>query len=102
MIWAAVLVGSAVCYALKALGFVVPQRMLDQPQVAALVGMFPVALLAALLAVVTLGDGQALVLDARFAAVLAAGVALALRAPFLVVVLVGAGTAALLRAVGLG
>lgn len=102
MIWLAVLAGSAVCYALKALGFVIPQRVLEQPKVAALVGMFPVALLAALLAVVTLADGQSLVLDARVAAVLAAGIALALRAPFLVVVLVGAGTAALLRAVGLG
>lgn len=102
MIWLAVLAGSAVCYALKALGFVIPQRVLEQPKVAALVGMFPVALLAALLAVVTLADGQSLVLDARIAAVLAAGIALALRAPFLVVVLVGAGTAALLRAVGLG
>lgn len=102
MIWVPVLVGSAVCYALKALGFVVPQRFLEQPRVAALVGMFPVALLAALLAVVTLGDGQSLALDARVAAVFAAGVALTLRAPFLVVVLVGAGTAALLRAIGLG
>ena len=74
MIWVAVLVGSAVCYALKALGFVVPQRFLEQPRVAALVGMFPVALLAALLAVVTLGDGQSLALDARVAAVFAAGV----------------------------
>lgn len=102
MIWVAVLAGSAVCYALKALGFVVPQRFLEDPRVAALVAMFPVALLAALLAVVTVGDGQALAVDARVAAVLAAGVALVLRAPFLVVVLVGAGTAALLRAAGLG
>jgi uncharacterized membrane protein len=102
MIWFAVLVGSATCYALKALGFVVPQRMLEEPRVAALVGMVPVALLSALLAVVTVADGTALVLDARVAAVLAAAVALALRAPFLVVVVVGAGTAALLRAAGLG
>lgn len=31
MIWAAVLIGSAVAYTLKALGFVVPERMLDKP-----------------------------------------------------------------------
>lgn len=102
MIWVAVLAGSAVCYALKALGFVVPQEWLQRPQVAALVGMFPVALLAALLAVVTLADGMSLVLDARLAAVGAAAIALWLRAPFLVVVLVGAGTAAGLRAFGVG
>lgn len=102
MIWVAVLAGSAVCFGLKALGFVVPQRLLDDPMVARLVAMFPVALLAALLAVVTLGDGRAVVVDARVAAVAAAAVALLLRAPFLVVVFVGAATAAGLRAAGLG
>jgi branched-subunit amino acid transport protein len=102
MIWVAVLAGSAVCFGLKALGFVVPERMLDNEIVSRLVAMFPVALLAALLAVVTVGDGQAVVLDARLAAVAAAAVALLLRAPFLVVVLVGAATAAGLRAAGLG
>lgn len=100
MIWAAVLLGSAACYALKALGFVVPERFLDKPVVAQLVAMFPVALLSALLAVVAVGDGMALRIDARLAAVLAAAVALTLRAPFLVVVVVGAGTAALIRAFG--
>lgn len=102
MIWVAVLAGSAVCFGLKALGFVVPQRLLDDPMVARLVAMFPVALLAALLAVVTVGDGRAMVVDARVAAVAAAAVALLLRAPFLVVVFVGAATAAGLRAAGLG
>ena len=100
MIWAAVLLGSAACYALKALGYVVPGRVLDKPLVAQLVAMFPVALLSALLAVVTLGDGMAITFDARVAAVMAAAIALALRAPFLVVVVVGAATAAILRALG--
>ncbi len=94
------LLGSAVCYALKALGFVVPQHYLEKPLVAQLVAMFPVALLSALLAVVTVGQGMAVVVDARLAAVAAAAVALSLRAPFLVVVLVGAATAALIRALG--
>lgn len=102
MIWVAVIAGSALCFGLKALGYVVPQSLLERPRVAALVAMFPVALLAALLAVVTMADGMTVVIDARFAAVCAAAVALLLRAPFLVVVLVGAGTAALLRAFGLG
>lgn len=94
------LLGSAACYALKALGFVVPQHYLEKPLVAQLVAMFPVALLSALLAVVTVGQGMAVVVDARLAAVAAAAVALSLRAPFLVVVLVGAATAALIRALG--
>lgn len=98
MIWAAIIGGSLLCYLLKALGFVVPERFLQRPQVTQLVGMFPVALLAALLAVVTVGDGMSVTLDARVAAVAAAAIALALRAPFLVVVVVGAATAAVLRA----
>lgn len=97
MIWAAVLIGSAVAYTLKALGFVVPERMLDKPLVAQLVAMFPIALLSALLAVVTVADGMAVVIDARVAAVAAAAVALMLRAPFLVVVVVGAASAAFIR-----
>lgn len=100
MIWTAVLLGSAACYTLKALGFVVPEHYLEKPLVAQLVAMFPVALLSALLAVVTVGQGMAVVVDARLAAVAAAAVALSLRAPFLVVVLVGAATAALIRALG--
>lgn len=98
MIWAAIIGGSLLCYLLKALGFVVPERFLERPLVTQLVGMFPVALLAALLAVVTVADGMSVVFDARVAAVAAAAVALALRAPFLVVVFVGAATAAVLRA----
>jgi hypothetical protein len=43
--------------------------------------MFPVALLSALLAVVTVGDGMAITVDARLAALAAAAVALLLRAP---------------------
>ncbi|HQR78786.1 MAG TPA: AzlD domain-containing protein [Actinomycetota bacterium] len=96
--WVAVLVSSALCYALKALGFVIPERYLDRPVVKHLVAMFPVALLSALLAVVTVGHGMTVVVDARLAALAAAAVALLLRAPFLVVVLVGAATAALIRA----
>lgn len=96
--WAAVLIASALCYALKALGYVVPERYLDKPWATHLVAMFPVALLSALLAVVTAGKGMTLVVDARLAGLAAASVALLLRAPFLVVVVVGAATAALIRA----
>ena len=39
MMWATVLLASAACYALKALGFVVPERFLDKPMVSQLVAM---------------------------------------------------------------
>ena len=45
----------------------------------------------------TLGDGQAIVVDARIPAVLVAAGLLLLRAPFLVVVVAAALVAALLR-----
>ena len=59
--------------------------------------LLTVALLAALVAVQTLGAGQAIVVDARLPAVLVAAGLLLLRAPFLVVVIAAALVAALLR-----
>lgn len=56
------------------------------------------ALLAALVAVQSLGDGQALVIDERLIGVAAAGVALWRKAPLLVVVLVAAAATAMARA----
>jgi branched-subunit amino acid transport protein len=102
MIWAAVIASAVGCYALKLLGLSVPSSVLDRDWVRASAVALPVALLAALTAVQTVGDAQRLVVDARLAGVAAGVVALLLRAPFLVVVGVAAATAALLRAVGAG
>ena len=55
------------------------------------------ALLAALIAVQTLGAGQALVVDTRVPALAVAGLLYWLRVPFLVVVIAAAVVAALLR-----
>ncbi|GGX07550.1 AzlD domain-containing protein [Streptomyces chartreusis] len=74
------------CYAVKLIGLLVPAGALEKPLVRRLAALLPVALLAALTAQQTFGDGQALVLDARAAGVAAAAVALVLRAPFLLVV----------------
>jgi branched-subunit amino acid transport protein len=99
MIWAAVLATAAGCYAWKLLGLSVPERWLAVPRVQRIAALLPVALLAALVAVQTVADGQRLLLDARLAAVAVGVVALLLRAPFLVVVGVAALVAAALRAV---
>ena len=96
--WVAVLAAAAVCFATKLLGHRVPEHWLAQPRVARVAGLVTVALLAALVAVNTLVDGRAVVVDARLAGVAVAALALALRAPFVVVVLLAAVTAALLRA----
>lgn len=99
--WAAVLVASALAYALKLLGYAVPARWLDGRRTSRVTSALPVALLAALVGVQTLTRGGAVVLDARAAAVVAAVLALLLRAPFIVVVVVAAAVAAGLRLLGL-
>ena len=99
MIWTAVLVASLGCAALKLAGWSLPRRWLEGERLQRAAALLPVALLAALVAVQTLGNDGGLTVDARVAGVAVAGVLLALRAPFLVVILAAAATAAGLRAV---
>lgn len=99
MTWVAILTAALGCYLLKLTGLSVPASVLERPWVARVADLLPVALLAALIAVQVLGDGQRLVLDARLVGLTAAVVALLLRAPFLVVVGAAAVTAALVRLV---
>jgi hypothetical protein len=99
-LWTAVLVAAIACVALKAIGYLIPPSVLEAPRPARIADLLTVALLAALVAVQTLGDGQAVVVDARIPAVLVAAGMLVLRAPFLVVVAAAAVVAALLRLLG--
>ena len=101
-VWVVVLVASAVCFALKLAGHLVPEHWLADERVARTASLVTAALLAALVTVQTVGAGQAVVVDARLPALAVAAVALALRAPFIVVVLLAAATAAGLRALGWG
>ncbi|GHC88428.1 hypothetical protein GCM10007079_33390 [Nocardiopsis terrae] len=102
-LWIALIATAAGCYLLKYAGLAAPRRLLDDPWLRRFATAVPLALLAALIAVQALGDGQALVWDtARMAGVGAALLALVLRAPFLVVVVAAAGTTAALRALGVG
>lgn len=100
-VWSAVLLAACICVALKAFGYLIPARVLEAPRPARISDLLTVALLAALVAVQTLGDGQAVVVDARIPAVLVAGILLWLRQSFLVVVVAAALVAALLRLAGL-
>jgi uncharacterized membrane protein len=95
--WAAILIASGGCYALKLAGLSLPRRVLDDPRAARVAEVLPVALLASLIATNTFATGRQLTLDGRAAGLAAAGVALWLRAPFLVVVASAAATAAVLR-----
>lgn len=95
--WTALLVASIICVALKTVGYLIPPQWVQAPRPMRIADLLTVALLAALVAVQTLGAGQAIVVDARVPAVLVAAGLLLLRAPFLVVVAAAALTAALLR-----
>lgn len=95
--WTAVLLASVICLALKCVGYVIPQRLLDAPRPTRIIDLLTVALLAALVAVQTVGGSTQITVDARVPAVMVAAGLLLLRAPFLVVVFAGAAVAALLR-----
>lgn len=71
-------------------------------RVKSVVALLAPALLAALVATATLGDGQSLVVDARIIGMGAAVAALALRAPTLEVVVAAALAGALARLAGIG
>ena len=100
--WTAVLLASALAFALKLLGYVVPASWLDGDRTTRITSALPIALLAALVGVQTLTntDGS-IAVDSRLAAVAVAVVALLLRAPFIVVVVLAAAVAAGLRLLGL-
>jgi branched-subunit amino acid transport protein len=97
MMWTAVLVASAACYAAKIAGLSVPPRVLADRRVGHVASVLPIALLATLIATQTFADGRHLAIDARSAGLAAAVVAQILKAPFIVVVVVGCAATALVR-----
>ncbi len=97
-LWALVAATSAGCYGLKLAGYLLPARVLEHRQVRRVVGLLPVALLAALVVVEGVANGQHYDFDAaRLAGFAVGAVAVWRRAPFLVIVVLAALTAALLR-----
>lgn len=95
--WHVILVASAATLALKLAGHLVPAGFLERERPARIADLLTVALLAALIAVQTLGTGQSLVVDARVPAVIVAAALYAVRTPFIVVVAVAALVAAGIR-----
>ncbi len=96
-LWAWIVLGCVAAWAIKFAGYLVPVRWLESPRMSRVAGCLTIGLLASLTTMNTVSAGQGVVLDARIAALLAAGAALLLRLPFLVVVMVGAAAAALIR-----
>lgn len=96
--WVVVAVVGVISIAIKSLGPMLLGGRPLAPRVTVVVALLAPALLAALVAVNTLGGERALVLDARLPGVLAAAVAIKLRAPVLIVVIVAALVTAGVRA----
>ena len=99
-LWTIVLVAAILVLALKLVGYLGPQSLIEKPAPARVLGLLTVALLAALIAVQTLATGPHIVVDARVPAVLLAAGLLAIRAPFIVVIVAAAVCAAMLRMLG--
>jgi len=97
MSWTALLALCAVSYALKAVGPVLAGGRELGPRARLALDLVAVPLLAALILVQTVGEGNDVTVDARLPALAVAAVLTWRRAPFLVVVLAAAGTAAALR-----
>lgn len=98
MSWAALLGLGAGSFALKSVGPLLLGGRRLSPRATRLLALIAVPLLAALIVVQTLGDGQRLVVDARLPALGVAAICVWRGAPFLVTVLAAAAAAAGLRA----
>lgn len=96
-VWHVILLATAATLGLKLAGHLVPAGILERERPARIADLLTVALLAALIAVQTLGDGQGLTVDARVPAVIVAAALYAVRTPFIVVVAVAAAVAAGIR-----
>jgi uncharacterized membrane protein len=102
MTWVAMGVLAVGTYAMKAVGPIASAGRQLPPRLRTLAELLPAALLAALVATQTVGDGTSLTLDARVVGVGIAAAPVALRAPFALVVLLGALATAGTRLLGWG
>ncbi len=79
--------------------FLVGPELSRRPVLATAMGLLPAAVVMAVIVQLTVAEGRSLVLDARLAGVVVAGLLVWRRAPFMIVVLAAAATTALVRAV---
>ena len=96
--WLVVLLVGVATIAIKAIGPVLLGGRTLPPRISSLIGLLAPALLAALVAINTFGDGRSLVIDARVLGVGAAAVAIWRKAPLLLVVVIAAAVTATARA----
>jgi branched-subunit amino acid transport protein len=93
--WIAVVGSSALCYALKYLGTVIPHQWLEKPRFTRVNNLIPIALLTALVAVNVFAVKTKLVIDQRIFGIAAAIILLSLKRSFLTVIVGAALVSAL-------
>ena len=98
--WAPVLIASLGAFLEKLAGYLLPQRVLDNPAVRHTADLLPVALLAAIVAVQAFTDGPAWTFDARVPGMAVAFVLIWKRANFLLMVVGAMLTTAAVRWLG--
>lgn len=99
-LWFLIGVLSVVAYALKAVGFVVVGGRTMPQVIDRCLSLIPASLLAALVVKDTFTVANDLVVDARAAGLVVAGLAVWRRAPFIVVVVAAMAATAVVRALG--
>ena len=90
-----IVLACVIAFLTKLVGYLLPRAWFEREGFQKVSASLTIGLLAGLVAVNTVTDGQQVVLDSRVLALAAAAVALYFKAPYLVVVLVGALAAAL-------
>jgi len=93
--WVVLIATSVLSFAIKLLGYLVPERWLANPRFQRINALVPISLLSALVVAQALVVKTHVVIDHRLAGIAAALAALLARAPFPVVVLSAAGVSAL-------
>jgi len=91
---------AAGCFGMRLAGLCAPAPVFERRHLRRAADLMPVALLTALIAIETVGQGRQMVLDARLAGLAAAALAVRARWPFLAVVAISAAVTAGLRLAG--
>lgn len=99
-LWWVVVGASLAVFAIKLVGYLIPQRFVEGPLLSRVAAVVTVALLASLVASQTLQGANGVIFDARIPALVVAAVLLLLRAPFIFVIIGAAVVAASLRFFG--
>ena len=95
MIWLTIFVAVVVMLSMRIFGYLLPAQLVNKERVLRITALIPIVLLAALIAVQTMTSDSALVIDHRFAGLIAGAIALYFKRSFLTVMIVAGATGSL-------